>query len=159
MSANMGKKENKSKTINIKNKRASFDYALFDDYACGIVLTGTEIKSIRQGKASLVDTFCYVNNGEVWVKNMYIAHYEQGSYNNHVERRDRKLLLNRREIRKIQSTVKAPGFSIIPTLLYINEDGRAKLDIAIARGKKEYDKRASAKEEELKRVTREAKYK
>ena len=155
----MGKKENKSKTINIKNKRASFDYALLDDYTCGIVLTGTEIKSIRQGKASLVDTFCYVNNGEVWVKNMYIAHYEQGSYNNHVERRDRKLLLNRREIRKIQSTVKSPGFSIIPTLLYINEDGRAKLDIAIARGKKEYDKRASAKEEELKRVTREAKYK
>ena len=123
------------------------------------MLTGTEIKSIRQGKASLVDTFCYVNNGEVWVKNMYIAHYEQGSYNNHVERRDRKLLLNRKEIRKIQSTVKAPGFSIIPTLLYINEDGRAKLDIAIARGKKEYDKRASAKEEELKRVTREARYK
>ena len=155
----MGKKENKSKTINIKNKRASFDYALLDDYTCGIVLTGTEIKSIRQGKASLVDTFCYVNNGEVWVKNMYIAHYKQGSYNNHVERRDRKLLLNRREIRKIQSTVKSPGFSIIPTLLYINEDGRAKLDIAIARGKKEYDKRASAKEEELKRVTREAKYK
>ena len=88
----MAKKENKSKTINIKNKRASFDFALFDDYTAGIVLTGTEIKSIRQGKASLVDTFCYVHNGEVWVKNMYIAHYEQGSYNNHVERRERKLL-------------------------------------------------------------------
>ena len=155
----MGKKDIKSKTTNIKNRRASFDYALSDTYTCGIVLTGTEIKSIRQGKASLVDTFCYVNNGEVWVKNMYIAHYEQGSYNNHVERRERKLLLNRREIRKIQSVVKAPGFSIVPTLLYINEDGRAKLDIAIARGKKEYDKRASEKENELKRMTREAKYK
>ena len=150
---------NKGATINIKNKRAEFDYFLLDKFTAGLVLTGTEIKSVRAGKASLVDTYCIILHGEVWVKNMYIAHYMQGSYNNHIERRDRKLLLNRREIRKIQSTVKAPGFSIIPTLLYINEDGRAKLDIAIARGKKEYDKRASAKEEELKRVTREAKYK
>ena len=144
----MAKKENKSKTINIKNKRASFDFALFDDYTAGIVLTGTEIKSIRQGKASLVDTFCYVHNGEVWVKNMYVAHYEQGSYNNHVERRERKLLLNRREIRKIQQTVKQPGFSIVPTLLYIDEKGLAKLDISIARGKKEFDKRETMKEKE-----------
>ena len=150
----MAKKENKSKTINIKNKRASFDFALFDDYTAGIVLTGTEIKSIRQGKASLVDTFCYVHNGEVRVKNMYIAHYEQGSYNNHVERRERKLLLNRREIRKIrkiQQTVKQPGFSIVPTLLYIDEKGLAKLDISIARGKKEYDKRETMKEKEDRR--------
>ena len=155
----MGEKKAYVSKVNIKNKRAAFDYLLSDDYTAGIVLTGTEIKSIRKGKASLVDTYCYIIGGEVWVKNMYIAQYEHGSYNNHVERRDRKLLLNRKEIRKIQSTVKAPGFSIIPTLLYINEDGRAKLDIAIARGKKEYDKRASAKEEELKRVTREARYK
>lgn len=141
----MSKEEVKSKSINIRNKRASFDFALFDDYTAGIVLTGTEIKSIRQGKASLVDTFCYIHNGEVWVKNMYVAHYEQGSYNNHVERRDRKLLLNRREIRKIQQTVKQPGFSIVPTLLYINNEGLAKLDISIARGKKEYDKRETLK--------------
>ncbi len=155
----MAKKLVKSKTVNIKNRRASFDFALSDVYTAGIVLTGTEIKSIRQGKASLVDTFCYINNGEVWVKNMYVAHYEQGSYNNHVERRERKLLLNRREIRKIQSVCKQPGFSIVPTLLYINDEGRAKLDIAIARGKKEYDKRACERERELKDVARRAMYK
>ena len=154
----MAKKLQLPKEINIKNRRATFDYAIGDTFTAGIVLTGTEIKSIRQGKASLVDTFCYVSNGEVWVKNMYVAHYEQGSYNNHVERRDRKLLLNRREIRKIVSVCKQPGFSIVPTLLFINEDGRAKLDIALARGKKEYDKRASEKERELKDVARKAMY-
>ena len=142
---------NKGTTINIKNKRAEHDFLLMDKYTAGIVLTGTEIKSIRRGKASLVETFCYINNGEVWVKNMYIAHYDQGSYNNHVERRDRKLLLNRREIHKIQQTVKSPGFSIVPTLLFIDENGRAKLDIHIARGKKEYDKRETLKEKEDRR--------
>lgn len=137
--------------VNIKNKRAAFDYLLMDDYTAGIVLTGTEIKSIRAGKASLVDTYCLVINGEVWVKNMYIAQYEHGSYNNHVERRDRKLLLNRREIRKISSVIKAPGFSLVPTLLFIDENGRAKLDISVARGKKEYDKRETLKEKEDRR--------
>ncbi|MEE0689227.1 MAG: SsrA-binding protein SmpB, partial [Bacteroidaceae bacterium] len=105
----------------------------------------------REGKASLVDTYCFVHRGEVWVKNMYIAHYQQGSYNNHVERRDRKLLLQSREIRKIQQTVKQPGFSIVPTLLHLNEKGLAKLDIYIARGKKEYDKRETLKEKEDRR--------
>ena len=142
---------NKGKDINIKNKRAEFDYLLMDKYTAGIVLTGTEIKSIRKGKASLVDTYCYVIQGEVWVKNMYIAQYEQGSYNNHMERRDRKLLLNRKEIRKMQQTVKSPGFSIVPTLLFIDEKGLAKLDIHIARGKKEYDKRETLKENEDRR--------
>lgn len=142
---------NKGKDINIKNKRAEFDYLLMDKYTAGIVLTGTEIKSIREGKASLVDTYCYVIHGEVWVKNMYIAQYEQGSYNNHMERRDRKLLLNRKEIRKMQQTVKSPGFSIVPTLLFIDEKGLAKLDIHIARGKKEYDKRETLKEKEDRR--------
>ena len=122
-----------------------------DKYTAGLVLTGTEIKSIRKGKASLVDTYCYVIQGEVWVKNMYIAQYEQGSYNNHMERRDRKLLLNRKEIRKIQQTVKSPGFSIVPTLLFVDEKGLAKLDIHIARGKKEYDKRETLKEKEDRR--------
>ena len=120
---------NKGKDINIKNKRAEFDYLLMDKYTAGLVLTGTEIKSIRKGKASLVDTYCYIIGGEVWVKNMYIAQYEQGSYNNHMERRDRKLLLNRKEIRKMQQTVKSPGFSIVPTLLFVDEKGLAKLDI------------------------------
>lgn len=142
---------NKGKDINIKNKRAEFDYLLMDKYTAGLVLTGTEIKSIRKGKASLVDTYCYVIQGEVWVKNMYIAQYEQGSYNNHMERRDRKLLLNRKEIRKMQQTVKSPGFSIVPTLLFIDEKGLAKLDIHIARGKKEYDKRETLKEKEDRR--------
>ena len=142
---------NKGKNINIKNKRAEFDYLLLDKYTAGIVLTGTEIKSIRKGKASLVDTYCYIIAGEVWVKNMYIAQYEQGSYNNHVERRDRKLLLNRKEIRKMQQTVKSPGFSIVPTLLFIDDNGRAKHDIHIARGKREYDKRETLKEKEDRR--------
>lgn len=142
---------NKGKNINIKNKRAEFDYLLLDKYTAGIVLTGTEIKSIRKGKASLVDTYCYIIAGEVWVKNMYIAQYEQGSYNNHVERRDRKLLLNRKEIRKMQQAVKSPGFSIVPTLLFIDDNGRAKLDIHIARGKREYDKRETLKEKEDRR--------
>ena len=142
---------NKGKNINIKNKRAEFDYLLLDKYTAGIVLTGTEIKSIRKGKASLVDTYCYIIAGELWVKNMYIAQYEQGSYNNHVERRDRKLLLNRKEIRKMQQTVKSPGFSIVPTLLFIDDNGRAKLDIHIARGKREYDKRETLKEKEDRR--------
>lgn len=145
-------KENVYKSkVNIKNKRAEHDFLLLDQYTAGIVLTGTEIKSIRAGKASLVDTFCFVHRGEVWVKNMYVARYMEGSYNNHMERRDRKLLLNRREIRKIEQTVKAPGFSIVPTLMFIDENGRAKLDIYICRGKKEYDKRESLKAKDDKR--------
>ena len=147
----MSKKLKPKTNINIKNRRAEYDYHIIDRYTAGIVLTGTEIKSIRIGKAGLVDTFCYIHNAEVWVKNMYIAHYQQGSYNNHVERRDRKLLLQSREIRKIQQTVKQPGFSIVPTLLHLNEKGLAKLDIYIARGKKEYDKRETLKEKEDRR--------
>lgn len=148
----MAKKEKKKNyAIQIKNRRAEFDYLLLDYYTAGIVLTGTEIKSIRQGKASLVDTFCYIRNGEVWVKNMYIAQYKEGSYNNHIERRDRKLLLNKKEIRKLANGEKTPGFSIIPTLLFVNEMGLAKLDIYLCRGKKEYDKRQSLKEKQDKR--------
>lgn len=149
----MGKKNKiaKPQQVNIKNKRASFDYEFVDTFTSGIVLTGTEIKSIRQGKASLVDTYCYINNGEVWVKNMYVALYDQGSYNNHVERRERKLLLNRKEIRNLQEDTKAPGFTIVPVRLFINEKGLAKLVIALARGKKEYDKRQSLKAKEDRR--------
>lgn len=141
----------KQSQVNIKNKRASFDYEFVDTFTAGIVLTGTEIKSIRAGKASLVDTFCYVNNGEIWVKNMYVALYDQGSYNNHVERRERKLLLNKKEIRNLQDDTKAPGFTIVPVRIFINEKGVAKMVIALARGKKEYDKRQSLKEKEDKR--------
>ena len=147
----MAEKKVKVKTVNIKTKRASFDYLLMDKFTAGIVLTGTEIKSIRAGKASLVDTFCFIHNGEVWVKNMYVAEYSYGSYNNHAARRDRKLLLNRREIQKMQQATKTPGFTIVPTLLFIDENGRAKLDVHLCRGKKEYDKRETLKEKQDRR--------
>ena len=142
---------NKGKEINIKNRRATFDYSITDTYTAGIVLTGTEIKSIREGKASLVDTFCFIDRDEVWVKNMYIAEYFYGSYNNHVERRDRKLLLNRKEILKLRKGVKETGYTIVPLRLFINDRGLAKLVIGVARGKKEYDKRQSIKEREDRR--------
>lgn len=141
-----------SKDINIKNRRATFDYTIGDTFTAGLVLTGTEIKSIRNGKASLVDSFCYVDNGEVWVKNMYIAEYFYGTYNNHAERRDRKLLLNRKEIARLEKSGKESGFTIVPLRLFINDRGLAKLVIGIGRGKKEYDKRQSIKEREDKRA-------
>ncbi len=137
--------------VNIRNKKASFEYFFVDNFTAGIVLTGTEIKSIRMGKASLVDTFCYINNGEIWVKGMNISPYSYGSYNNHESKRDRKLLLNKNEIKNLQEATKQVGFTIIPTLLFIDEHGRAKLDIALAKGKKEYDKRQTLKEKEDKR--------
>lgn len=142
----------KFKEINIKNRRASFDYAIGDTFTAGIVLTGTEIKSIRLGKASLVDTFCYVDRGEVWVKNMYIAEYFYGTYNNHTERRDRKLLLSKKEIRQLEKESKEPGNTIVPLRLFINDRGLAKLVIGIGRGKKEYDKRQSIRERDDKRA-------
>jgi SsrA-binding protein len=144
-------KEKISNNIQIKNKRATFDYALLETFTAGIVLTGTEIKSIRLGKASLVDTYCIVERGELWVKNMYIAEYFYGTYNNHVARRDRKLLLTHKELKKIDTESKNTGFTIVPVRLFINEKGLAKLVIAIAKGKKEYDKRDSLKERDDKR--------
>ena len=144
-------KEKIKNDILIKNKRATFDYELLETFTAGIVLTGTEIKSIRQGKASLVDTFCIVEKGEVWVKNMYVAEYFYGTYNNHVARRDRKLLLNKKEIRKIFDAIRTSGFTVVPTRLFINEKGLAKLVIAIAKGKKEYDKRDSIRERDDRR--------
>ena len=147
----MAGKEKFSKQIQIKNKRASFDYEFIETFSAGIVLTGTEIKSIRLGKASLVDTYCVVERGEVWVKNMYIAEYFYGTYNNHVVRRDRKLLLNKKEIRNIHSAAKNNGFTIIPSKMFINDKGLVKVVIAIAKGKKEYDKRQTIKERDDKR--------
>lgn len=137
--------------INIKNKRASFDYEFIDTFTAGIVLTGTEIKSIRMGKASLVDTYCYFANHELWVKNMHITEYFYGSYNNHEARRERKLLLERKELRKLEEAGKNPGFTIVPVRMFINEKGLAKLVIALAKGKKEYDKRQSIREKDDRR--------
>lgn len=145
-------KRTASKNVNIKNKRASFDYELLDTWTAGIVLTGTEIKSIRESKASLADTYCTFINGELWVKGMHIAQYFYGSYNNHEAKRDRKLLLTKKELRKIAADSKNPGFTIIPTRLLINDTGLAKLVIALARGKHQYDKRQSIKENEDKKA-------
>lgn len=142
----------KFKEVNIKNRRATFDFAIGDTYTAGIVLTGTEIKSIRLGKASLVDTFCYVDRGEVWVKNMYIAEYFYGTYNNHTERRERKLLLNRKEIRELEKVSKEPGYSIVPLRMFISDRGYAKVVIGVGRGKKEFDKRQSIRERDDKRA-------
>lgn len=137
--------------VDIKNRRAKFDFEIIETFTAGIVLTGTEIKSIRLGKAGLTDSFCYENNGELWIKNMYVAEYFYGSYNNHTQRRDRKLLLNKKEIREIGKVSKDAGFSIVPLRVFINDRGLAKVVIALAKGKKEYDKRQSIKEREDKR--------
>ena len=147
----MAKKNDKPTKINIKNKKAEHDFLIIDKYVAGIVLTGTEIKSIRAGKAGLVDTFCYIQNGEIWVKNMYVAEYDFGSYNNHSARRDRKLLLQKKEIRHLTADTKAPGFTLVPLRLYIDENNRAKLQIALCRGKKEFDKRAALKDKQDRR--------
>ena len=159
----MANKKNDIKaSVIIKNRKAEFDYFFLSRFTAGIVLTGTEIKSIRQSRASLVDSYCYVQGREVWVKNMYIAEYAFGSYNNHNTRRDRKLLLNRREITRLEQQLKNPGLTIVPLQLYINEQGRAKLDIALARGKKMYDKRATMKDRddrrEMERATKNHRY-
>ena len=146
----MAQKNNNN--ITIKNKRASFDYEFVETFVAGIVLTGTEIKSIRLGKAGLVDTYCIVINHEIWVKNMYVAEYFYGTYNNHAARRDRKLLLNRKEIAKLERLSKDTGFTIIPTKLFLNDKGLAKIVIAVAKGKKDYDKRQSIREKDDKRM-------
>ena len=141
----------KKSPIQIRNKKAAFEYHFVDTFTAGIVLTGTEIKSIRMGKASLVDAYCIVLNGEMWVKGMNISPYFYGSYNNHNAKRDRKLLLTKREIRKLEDAGKQVGFTIVPTLIFIDENGRAKVDIALCRGKKQYDKRQTLKEKEDRR--------
>lgn len=141
----------KKSPVQIKNKKAAFEYFLVETFMAGIVLTGTEIKSIRMGKASLVDTYCLIINGEMWVRGMSISPYFYGSYSNHEMKRDRKLLLTKREIHRLQEATKQPGFTIIPTLIFIDENGRAKVDIALAKGKKMFDKRQTLKEKEDRR--------
>ena len=137
--------------IAIKNRKAEYEYYLLNTYSAGIVLSGTEIKSIREGKASLVDSYCAVEHGEMYVKQMHIAEYRFGSYANHEAKRDRKLLLQRREIRKIERATKETGKTIIPLELFINEKGLAKMEIAICQGKHTYDKRQSLREADDKR--------
>ena len=137
--------------IRIKNKRAGREYFLLEKYVAGIVLTGTEIKSIRNGKANLSDAYCVFENGELFVRAMHIAEYSFGSYNNHIAKRDRKLLLNARELKKLNTKIKEKGFTLVPTTLFINDRGLAKLEIALARGKHYYDKREDLKKRDSQR--------
>ncbi len=141
----------KKSPIQIKNRKAAFEYFFIEEFTAGIVLTGTEIKSIRAGKASLVDTYCTIINGELWVKGMSISPYFFGSYNNHEQKRDRKLLLTRREINRLESATKQTGYTIVPTLVFIDEKGLAKMDLALCKGKKAFDKRQTLKEKEDRR--------
>lgn len=138
-------------TVNIKNKKARFEYELLDGYDAGIQLLGTEIKSIRLGKASIAESFCQFKDGELYIVNMYIDEYAWGTHFNHRTRRDRKLLLKKNELKKLERKTKETGFTIVPTNLYINEKGLAKMKIYLARGKKLYDKREAIKGKDLKR--------
>ncbi len=140
-----------SNDINIRNRQAGFQYELMDKYVAGIVLTGTEIKSIREGKVNLQDGYCYLKNGEMFVKGINITPYAQGTHYNHDATRERKLLLKRSEIRKLEGKVEEKGLALVPVRLFLNERGLAKLEIALGKGKKLFDKRATIKEREAKR--------
>ena len=137
--------------INIKNRKVSFEYELIERFVAGMKLLGTEIKSIRNGKANLSDSYCQFYSGELYVKNLHISEYEMGTHSNHEAKRDRKLLLNRKELQKLEKKVKESGFTIVPVRLFINDRGLAKLEISLARGKKVYDKRETLKQKDAKR--------
>ncbi len=140
--------------INIKNRKASFEYSFIDKYIAGLQLTGTEIKSIREAKANINDAFCVFNFDELYIRNMHIAHYFNGTYNNVEEKRDRKLLLNRQELNKLIGKLKDQGLTIVPLRLFINDKGYAKLEIALAKGKKLFDKRDDIKKRDVERETK-----
>ena len=137
--------------ISVKNKKAYFEYEILDKYVCGIVLKGTEIKSIRQNKASIKEAYCYITKEEMFIKNMNIAEYSHGGYTNHEPLRERKLLLNKNELNKIEKKVKDKGITIVPLHLFLNDKGFAKLEIGVGKGKKLYDKRESLKAKDVKR--------
>ena len=137
--------------VNIRNKRARFEYHLLDDYVAGVQLTGTEIKSIRNGKASILEAYCIMSGGEVWIRNMHVTEYENASFYNHKPRGDRKLLLNKKEILKIEKFLKIKGNTLVPLRMFLSEKGWIKLEIACAQGKKLHDKREDLKEKDDKR--------
>lgn len=147
----MAKTNKFEKRINIKNRKASFEFEFIDTYTAGIMLKGTEIKSIREGKASLTEAFCFFRNGELFIKQMHISPYSMASVYNHEAVRDRKLLLSKKELDKLESKFEEKGLTIIPVRLFVNERGLAKLEIALGRGKKLHDKRQSIKEKDAKR--------
>ncbi len=144
-------KDRFSNDINIKNRQASFQYELLEKFVAGIMLKGTEIKSIREGKVNLQDGYCYFSNGEAFVKGVNITAYAQGTHYNHEAARDRKLLLKKTELKKLEAKVEEKGLTLLPVRLFINDRGLAKLEIAVGRGKKVHDKRASIKEKDVKR--------
>ncbi|MCR9062469.1 MAG: SsrA-binding protein SmpB [Cytophagales bacterium] len=143
--------KNISGKIEIKNRRASFEYQFIDTYTAGVVLKGTEIKSIRMGKVNISDAYCYFADGELYIKNLNIAAYEFGTHYNHEPLRERKLLLQKRELKKLQEKLKDVGLTVIPTKVFINDKGLAKINIALAKGKKLYDKRESIKARDVER--------
>ena len=140
-----------SNKINIENRRARFDYQFIEQYTAGIVLQGTEIKSIREGKAGLSDSYCYFRKGELYIKNLHITEYSEASFKNHEPLRERKLLLSKQELRKLEGKLKDQGFTIIPVRLFLSDRGFAKVDIALAKGKKEFDKRQDIKKKDAER--------
>ena len=144
--------------MEIKNRRAYFEYFFDDKYTAGIVLTGTEVKSLREGKASFNDSYCIFNHGELWIKSFHISEYSHGTVNNHDPIRERKLLLNKRELKKLQTKIKEKGYTIIPLRLFFNEKNLAKVEIGLGKGKKLHDKRETIKqrdtERELKRYVK-----
>lgn len=139
------------KNVNIRNKRATFDYEIIEEYVAGVVLVGTEIKSIRLGKASLVDSYCYFDRNELWIRGVNIAEYAWGTCNNHVPRRDRKLLLNRKELNKLQRALQDKGLTVAGLRMFLNDRGLVKIAIGLARGRKTYDKREYLKENDARR--------
>jgi SsrA-binding protein len=140
-------------TINVLNKKASYEFSFLDKYVAGLILTGTEIKSLRLGKANITDGFCVFMNGELIARNLQINEYEKGTHYNHEPKRDRKLLLNKHELKKLEGALKDQGLTIVPLRLFINEKGWAKLEIALAKGKKLFDKREDIKKKDLQRET------
>lgn len=154
----MSHTSNDTDRINIRNKKAGFEYHFIDTYVAGIVLQGSEIKSIREGKANLQGSYCAVRNEEMFVYDLHISPYEQASYLNHEPKRERKLLLSKREIRKLFAKSQEKGLTIIPVRLFLNDKGRAKLEIALAKGKKIHDKREDIKEKDMKRESERIQY-
>ena len=139
------------RNINIRNKRATFDYEILEQYTAGIVLVGTEIKSIRLGKASMSDSYCYFDRGELWIRGVNINEYKWGTYNNHIPKRDRKLLLNRRELVKLERALQDKGLTVVGLRMFLNERGLAKVVIGLAHGRKNYDKRDYIKDKDARR--------
>ncbi len=140
-----------NKKINVRNKRATFDYEILEEWTAGIVLAGTEIKSIRMGKVSMTDSYCYFERGELWIRGVNIAEYSWGTCNNHTPKRDRKLLLTRKELRKIERALQDRGLTVVGLRLFLNERGLVKVVVGLARGRKSYDKREYLKVNDARR--------